>query len=79
MTIEMTSFGEGIECDHPKDAVCWNPFCKMVLCHRCGEQFWRPITHELNMKEFESEARKTQEWLDSEDPPNIDSNLCTEV
>ena len=59
------------ECQHPKDAIKWNPWCKMVLCHRCGEQFWRPITHYLNMKIFDKETKKIAKWLDSELPPEI--------
>lgn len=44
------SAGGTVECEHPDDGVMWNPWNKVVQCHRCGhvvEVDWAEEAHRL--------------------------------
>ena len=32
----MTPNADSVACDHPPDAILWNPWNRVTQCHRCG-------------------------------------------
>lgn len=41
------------ECDHPGDAIYWNPYDRVVQCHRCGAEYAERTRLEARLAEVE--------------------------